>query len=75
MNYIKTILVLLFITLLPITTQSKPTYVWVCLSSGAYSYHYKENCGYLQKCSKKIKKVKLEEAIEWGRKPCKGCTK
>ncbi|MBP5693816.1 MAG: hypothetical protein J6W86_08970 [Bacteroidales bacterium] len=72
---IKIILLSLALLLLPSATQSKPVYVYVCLSTKSYAYHIDRSCRFLNQCKAKIKKVTLEEAVEWGRKPCKGCTK
>lgn len=56
-------------------SQNSQSYVYVCLSSKAYAYHIDRNCRFLNQCKQKIKRVTLKDAIELGRKPCKGCTK
>lgn len=45
-------------------------YVYVCNGPSSKAYHYTPNCKGLQKCSKQVVKVTLEEAKEEGRKLC-----
>lgn len=55
--------------------QSSETYVYIC--TGAYSkkYHKTSSCKGLENCSKSIKKVTENSAIEKGRTKCKICYK
>jgi len=45
-------------------------YVYVCNGPSSKAYHYTPNCKGLQKCSKQVVKITLEEAKEKGRKLC-----
>lgn len=54
--------------------QKIETYVYICDSRTAYAYHSSENCSGLNRCSHKILKITLDEAInKYHRKPCKIC--
>lgn len=54
-----------------VKTQSK---VYVCVSSGAYAYHYTRDCKGLNRCTHTIKAVTETEAINtYNRKKCKVC--
>ena len=53
----------------------KPGEVYVVVSSSSHSYHNSKNCASLQNTRNKIKKIKEEDAIKEGKKPCKRCFK
>jgi len=44
--------------------------VYICNSTTAKKYHYKENCRGLSSCKKEIKEISLETAKELGRTLC-----
>lgn len=52
----------------PRTNISPNTKVFICVSEGAYAYHYKKNCRGLGNCKHEIKEVTLEEAFKKGKK-------
>lgn len=55
----------------PMPAVRKTDYVYLC--EGPYSkvYHKAENCRGLSRCSTKIYKVTIEEAVKMSRRPCK----
>jgi hypothetical protein len=61
---------LLFTSFKPIAVP-KTEYVYIC--EGPYSkvYHKSNVCRGLSRCSTKIYKVTVEEAVKMGRRPCK----
>ncbi|RXK85716.1 hypothetical protein ESB13_02555 [Filimonas effusa] len=48
-----------------------PTYVYICQSSTAKKYHYRENCPGLNNCKHKIVRIKKESAEENGKTVCR----
>jgi len=52
----------------PRTNVSPNTKVWICVSEGAYAYHYKKDCRGIKNCKHDIKEVTLEEAFKRGKK-------
>lgn len=49
----------------------EPVYVYLCEGPASKVYHASPDCRGLSRCSTKIYKVTLEEAIKMGRRPCK----
>ena len=47
--------------------------VYICTGNNSYAYHSNRNCFGIKSCSKRIKKVTIEEAEELGRTPCHFC--
>lgn len=62
---------LLFTGFKPSPLKAKVDYVYVCEGPRSEVYHASENCRGLSRCSTKIYKVTLEEAIKMNRRPCK----
>ena len=54
--------------------QRKET-VYVCTGPMSQCYHIDRNCYGLQRCSKRVVTVNLQEAQENGRRPCHYCCK
>lgn len=54
-------------------TTDKAEYVYICTGPKSKCYHKTKNCQGLDRCSKEIEEVTLEEAENMGRTPCKGC--
>ena len=52
--------------------QRKET-VYVCTGPMSQCYHIDRNCYGLQRCSKRVVAVSVQEAINEGRRPCKYC--
>jgi hypothetical protein len=52
--------------------QSEET-VYVCTGPSSRCYHSKRRCKGLENCSGTIRAVSIDEAIKWGRRPCKFC--
>jgi hypothetical protein len=48
-----------------------PVYVYLCEGPASKVYHASPDCRGLSRCSTKIYKVTLEEAVKMGRRPCK----
>lgn len=67
--------VLLFLFLLIGTLQTNEVeYVYICTGTYAYTYHKTDKCEGLDRCSREIKKVTKDEAVDkYKRKPCKYC--
>jgi hypothetical protein len=56
----------------PAPTAAKQTqYVYLCEGPKSTVYHASNTCRGLSRCSTKIYKVTLAEAIKMGRRPCK----
>ena len=49
----------------------EPVYVYLCEGPASKVYHASPDCRGLSRCSTKIYKVTLEEAVKMGRRPCK----
>jgi hypothetical protein len=47
--------------------------VYICDSKTAYAYHSSKDCRGLNRCTHEIKKIKLSEAKNLKRSPCKIC--
>jgi len=62
---------LLFTGFKPVPVKHRVEYVYVCEGPRSVVYHRSENCNGLSRCSTKIYKVTLEEAVKMGRRPCK----
>ena len=62
---------LLFTGFKPVPVKHRVEYVYVCEGPRSVVYHRSENCNGLSRCSTKIYKVMLEEAVKMGRRPCK----
>lgn len=75
----KTIMILLILCVSSgLYTSSKTrneTYVYICTSLNAYSYHCYRDCRGLNKCRAEIKSVTLEYAKSKNRRACKICYK
>ena len=52
----------------PETNITPNTEVWICVSEGAYAYHFKKDCRGLSNCKHEIKKMTLQEAFKLGKK-------
>jgi hypothetical protein len=50
------------------TAVSPNTKVYICVSEGAYAYHYDKDCRGLKNCKHDIKEVTLDEAFKKGKK-------
>ena len=70
------------LTLLPIQigtnntnpTETKTEYVYICTGNYSKCYHKTENCKGLLNCSKDIRKITLQDAInQYHRRECKYC--
>jgi hypothetical protein len=65
---------LLFLFLIVGVTTSTDNYVYICTGSYSKCYHKTDKCEGLEYCSKEIKKVTKEDAVnKYNRKPCKYC--
>ncbi len=52
-------------------TTNETSYVYICHSQSAYSYHYKQDCKGLSRCTHDVLKVTLEDAkTKYKRKLC-----
>ena len=60
---------ILLVSAMAYSSNMATMYVYVCNGPSSKAYHYTPNCK-LQKCSKQVIKVTLEEAKEKGRKLC-----
>ena len=49
--------------------------VYICTGPQSHAYHTKRNCKGLDRCSKDIKTVTIEEAKRMHRHPCRFCCK
>ena len=58
---------------MPQPTQEQTTYVYVCTGPSSKRYHRTPNCSGLNRCSREIKKITLQEAEKKGRTACKKC--
>lgn len=55
-------------------TNTNTEYVYICTGGYSKCYHKSDNCEGLVYCSKEIKKVTKEDAVnKYNRKPCKYC--
>ena len=61
---------ILLVSAMAYSSNMATMYVYVCNGPSSKAYHYSPNCKGLQKCSKQVIKVTLEEAKEKGRKLC-----
>lgn len=64
----KAIYILLFISLTSFV--SPETQVYICGSTGAKKYHYKENCRGLSACKQETCKVPISQAKKYGLTLC-----
>ena len=67
------ILLLLLSSLL--LTACSDNKVYICTGPQSHAYHVKKNCRGLDRCSREIKTVTLEEAERMHRHPCRFCRK
>ena len=51
------------------------TKVYICTGGSSKSYHKYPKCTGLSRCSKEVKEITLEQAINMNRVPCKICHK
>lgn len=56
-------------------TNKAETYVYICTGPQSKRYHKTDNCKGLSRCSKTVKKVTVDKAIDLGRTKCKMCYK
>ena len=65
--------VLLLTSFAPVRTAAvkEPVYVYLCEGPASKVYHASPDCRGLSRCSTKIYKVTLQEAVKMGRRPCK----
>ena len=69
-------LLLLSLMLFASAQNYRATYVYICMGPQSECYHKSPECRGIKNCSKKIKKVTLNEAIElYRRRPCGYCYK
>lgn len=47
--------------------------VYICTGPQSKCYHKTSSCKGLKSCSKEIRKISLEEALDMGRRPCRIC--
>ena len=75
MRTLLSILSISFLLLLISGTSScdNSSKVYVCTGKGAKVYHCCKSCKGLNRCSKQVKEVSLEEAKRIGRRECKLC--
>jgi len=67
---------LITVSSLTVSAKVKPDSVWLCMGPYSHSYHNTEYCKGLTKCSTKLKKVSLDDAInKYHRKACHYCYK
>ena len=69
-------LLLLSLMLFASAQNYRTTYVYICMGPQSECYHKSTECRGIKNCSKSIKKVTLNEAIEkYRRRPCGYCYK
>ena len=64
------VLTVMLVGAMAYSSNMTTTYVYVCNGPSSKAYHYSPNCKGLQKCSKQIVKITLDEAKKKGRKLC-----
>jgi hypothetical protein len=65
------VLLLTSFTPVRMAAVKEPVYVYLCEGPASKVYHASPDCKGLSRCSTKIYKVTLDEAVKMGRRPCK----
>lgn len=71
----KTLLLSIFMLFIAPQSNNK-TYVYICMGPASECYHKNKECRGIKSCSKEVKKVTLDEAIDkYKRRACGYCYK
>lgn len=69
----KLLIALFLLVLISCSEGSSDNSVYICTGPKSKRYHKTEHCKGLDRCSKSIKKISIEEAQDMGRTPCGYC--
>jgi hypothetical protein len=64
---------ILILTITILTSFSNKSKVYVCMSKTSVAYHSTKTCNGLNSCSHEIKSLSIQEAENYGKRPCKKC--
>ena len=66
---------IVFISVLVLTSFIQIKTVYVCISKGSVAYHSNRNCSGLSHCKSEIKGMSIDDAMKLGKRECHICYK